>query len=361
MAQSPIQKQAIKNILAISTTGLGNLILYTPALKALRRNFPDARITLLVGNKAAVDLLKDDKNVDEIIRYDRKVYSLRILGRLIRRLRQRRFDLFITSFLDRSFKVAVFGWLTGARYRIGFAHPWYDWLYTHKVFVNEQKHEIEYNLDLLRTLSIPVRREKEKKPGLSFSALAEELVSDFLVKNDVSRQHVLVGIHPGSGLAAGEAKRWPQEKFAYLGDLLLTLPRVKVLIFGGPEEKRLVDNIVRSMYRKPIVVAGVVDIKTAAGLIKRCRLFVSNDSGLMHLATAVQTPVLAIFGPTLWWKNYPWGAGNVVIRRQLKCAPCYQYRPITCTNRRCLEDISAEEVFGKAQELLAVPKRKFCA
>lgn len=348
-----IEKQTIKNILAISTTGMGNAILYTPVLRVLRHTFPDSKITLLVGSKTTAEILRGTHFIDEVIIYHRN-HSLFGFYKFIVCMRRKKFDMVITSFLDKSFKVALFSLLTKASYRVGFAGSWFSSIYTHRVPVVERKHEIEYNLDLVRALEIPVRREKEKRPSLELSALEIELADDFLTKNNVTQNALLVGIHPGSGLAAGEAKRWPLEKFAHLADLLQSLPRVKVVIFGGPEEKKLSDTMARSMDKTPLVTAAALDIRATAALIKKCRLFISNDSGLMHVATAVKTPVLALFGPTLWWKNYPWGKENVVVRRKLKCSPCYRYRPITCADRRCLTGISTAEVLYKAKEMLGM-------
>jgi ADP-heptose:LPS heptosyltransferase len=111
------------------------------------------------------------------------------------------------------------------------------------------------------------------------------------------------------------------------------------------------------MRKKPVIVAGDTDIRTTAMLIKKCALFISNDSGLMHIATAVKTPVIAIFGPTLWWKNHPWGKENLVIRKNLSCSPCYNYSTIKCRNIRCLETITVGEVFGKVCQALSKGQR----
>ncbi len=350
-----MQKQTIGKILAISSTGIGNLVLYTPVLRALRRDFPESSITLIVGSSAAASLLAGSKEVDEIIILDKKISAPRYWRSLINNMRKRRFDLVVTSFLDQSLKVAIFSWLTGAKYRVGFSNPVYGRLYTHQVPVSEKKHEIEYNLDLLRVLGIKIRREQEKQPFIFTTALEEEFATDFLLKNNLTRKDILVGLHPGSGLIPGTAKRWPKDRFAKLGDLLLAAPHVKVIIFGGPEERYAAEEIARFMRKKPVIAAGEVDIKVTSCLIKRCQLFISNDSGLMHIAAAVKTPVIAIFGPTLWWKNFPWGKNNQVVRRDLYCSPCYNYAPIKCRDLKCMLNISVEEVYEKARVVLRLP------
>ncbi len=349
-----MQKQSIRNILTISTTGIGNLILYTPALRALRRNFPESNITLLVASKAAANLLDGCKELDEIIIINKNKNGIFYWLNIVRHIRKRRFDLVITSFLDKSFKVALFTWLTGARYRVGYENRAYGWLYTHQISITEKKHEIEYNLDLVRAIGLTVRRFNEKAPFVYTTPLEEELAKDFLVKNQVSYKDLLIGIHPGSGLAIGSAKRWPREKFAKLCDLILALPRTKIIVFGGPEERYAAEEMAKFMRKKPVIVAGDTDIRTTAALIKKCALLISNDSGLMHLATAVKTPVLAIFGPTLWWKNYPWGKHNLVVRKEMPCSPCYKYKQIECATLKCLEMIKVEEVWQKVKVFLKI-------
>lgn len=349
-----MQKRSVRNILTISTTGIGNLILYTPALRALRRDFPESHITLLVASKVSASLLDGCKELDEIIIINKNRNSIINWLNIMRYIRRRRFDLVVTSFLDKSFKVALFAWLTRARYRVGYENKAYGWLYTHQVPINEKKHEIEYNLDLVRAIGLTIRRANEKAPFILITPLEEELAKDFLVKNHVSHKELLIGVHPGSGLALGSAKRWPREKFAKLCDLILAVPRTKVIVFGGPEERYAAEEMAKFMRKKPVILAGDTDIRTSAALIKKCALLISNDSGLMHLATAVKTPVLAIFGPTLWWKNYPWGKNNMIIRKDLDCSPCYNYKQIDCETLKCLNLIKVEEVWQKIKDFLKI-------
>ncbi len=347
-----MQKQGIKNILTISTTGIGNLILYTPVLRALRRDFPESHIAIMVASTTAVDLLEGCKEIDKVIIIKKNTKNIFYWLTILKRIKNLRFDMVITSFLDKSFKVALFTWLTGARYRVGYKNKAYGWLYSQQVPITEKKHEIEYNLDLVRALGVEIRRANEKAPFIATTPLEEEVANDFLLKNNVSPKDLLIGVHPGSGLTVGSAKRWSREKFAALCENILTIPKAKVIVFGGPEERYAAEKMAKFMRKKPIIIAGDTDIRMTASLIKRSALFISNDSGLMHLATAVKTPVLAIFGPTLWWKNYPWGKDNVIIRKEMACSPCYNYKNIKCDTLKCLELVQVEEVWQKVKEML---------
>lgn len=340
-------KRHINKILAISTTGLGNLILYTPVLKILHQEFSSAYITLLVANPVCAALLEKSSFINEIIVIDKKRHQGLKFFQLLRQIRQKKFDLVITSFLDKSFKVALFSFLSGAKYRLGYLNRIYGLLYNYRTKIRDIKHEIEYNLDLLRSIGIEIRSREEKSPFIHLTPDGEKSADFFLGKNNIYEQDLLIGIHPGGGVDIGPTKRWPKEKFAVLGDMIIEKYKAKIILVGGKEERNICTEIARLMKYKPIIATGEVDIETTACLIKRCKVFVSNDSGLMHLAAAVKTKVVAIFGPTLFWKNYPWGEGNIVIRKDLPCSPCYSYKKIVCNNPQCLKRIKVEEVLEK--------------
>ena len=345
-------KNNINKILAISTTGLGNLILYTPVLKILRREFPTAHITLLVANPASASLLEGSPFINEIIVIDKEKYEGVRSFNLLNQIRQKKFDLVITSFLDKSLKVALFSFFSGAKHRIGYRNKIYSLFYNHRVRIKEKKHEIEYDLDLLRSIGIKIEAQEDKIPFVHLTVDDEKSADTFLKRNNINREDLLIGIHPGGGPEVGSIKRWAQEQFASLGDMIIDEYKAKIILVGGKEEKDICREIARLMKHKPIIATGETDIKTTASLIQMCKIFISNDTGLMHLAVAVNTKTIAIFGPTLFWKNYPWGENNIVIRKELPCSPCYNYKEITCNDPKCLKLIKAEEVFGEVSQIL---------
>lgn len=181
----------------------------------------------------------------------------------------------------------------------------------------------------------------------------KEYARELLLKNNVTENEIVVGLHPGSGGQIG--KRWAKEKFVELGDELYEKYGAKVLLFGGPDEAGLKQDICALMKNKPVLVEGT--LKQTATVIGRCDLFISNDSGLMHIATAMGVPTIGVFGPTDPRRTSPWGEKNTIVAKDMPCIPCYKY-PFFSTNSRiecqrmdCLKTISVEDI------LLAVRKQ----
>jgi heptosyltransferase-2 len=336
----------MKRILCVATTGMGNVLLYLPVVRTLRKRYPDAVIDLLVSSLPAQELLSGMAEVNSVILFNKRQRSLVGVMTLLRSLRRSKYDIFVTSYLDKSFKVALMGWMLNIPVRVGFEKGFSGMLYTHRVRETGRKHEVEYNLDLMRAIGIT-----DVRTDIALTLSREQVVrADERIPGDPLRRRI--GFHPGSGTDLGlSVKRWGVNKFALLADRLAEKMHADVFIFGGPEERSLADAMAAAMKTKPHILVGESITMTAA-LIARCGLFVSNDSGLMHLAAAVQAPVVGIFGPTLWWKNYPWEASHVVVRSRLHCAPCYRFFGISCRDQKCLLGISVDDVFSQAVLLL---------
>ncbi|MFC2061474.1 lipopolysaccharide heptosyltransferase II [Elusimicrobiota bacterium] len=336
----------MNKILAISTTGIGNMVLYTPVLKTLRAWYPDARITLLCGSSAAAEVVRGSNMTDDIWVLDKSDFLNYI--KVLHKAKREKFDTVITSYLDKSLKVAVFSWLTGAEKRVGYDSGPQKIFFNHKAQVSERIHEVQQNLNLLKHF------DSEKNVIVNTEFFLEEKYNDFAAKH-IKTTTFLFGFHPGSGTDIGgnTLKRWPAGKYAEVANMLIKKFDSQVIIFGGPEEKYLGSIMAEKMVREPLDMTGKLSIKETAALIKRCSLFISNDSGLMHIAASFGIPVAAVFGPTLYWKNYPWGTKHKIIRKELDCSPCYQFHSINCKYARCLEEIEVNEVFEACLELIA--------
>ncbi|MFN3967043.1 MAG: lipopolysaccharide heptosyltransferase II [Endomicrobiia bacterium] len=340
-----LEKKYIKKILTIASTGIGNVILYTPLVKSLKENFPSAKISIIVGSKEASEVLSGSDLVDEIIILEKKKMTLKKYLTFLLKIRREKFDMVITSFLDKSFKVGLFSFLTGAKYRVGFDNGFQKIFYNYRTKIDSKKHEVEYNLDLLRTIGL------SKLNSELFFHISEEDIEtakNFLNKNNISENDFIVGIHPGSG----EWKRWPKEKYAELCNELIKLYNAKVIVFGGKEDINVADFIVNTTEKKVISACGIFSLKQTAALIKMCKVFVSNDTCPMHIAATVKVPVIAIFGPTLYWKMYPWNTKHIIVKKDLPCVPCYNYRKVICKNNRlCLTSITVEEVLHAVEKI----------
>ena len=158
-------------------------------------------------------------------------------------------------------------------------------------------------------------------------------------------------MHPGSGIHQAGFKRWPKEKFALLADRLIQEYSASIILLGGQEEKELAEEIKFLMKNNPFVFTGKTTLAQTASLIKKCSLFVSNDSGLLHVATAVNTPTVGIFGPTDPARTGPYSNSSVV-RKDLSCSPCYTGKPVRCNSLDCIHQISIDDVFTKITDWL---------
>ena len=163
---------------------------------------------------------------------------------------------------------------------------------------------------------------------------------------------MIIGIHPG-GLRTSEYKRWDIVKFAVLAEKVQEKYGANVLIFIGPDEKDLIDKIKDLNQTNTFIYVTDTTLRQTIALIKKCDLFVSNDSGLMHVSTAVGTPTIGIFGPSDPKETGPWGDNNVSITKNLSCSPCVRSNHfLNCVDYPCLKNLSVEEVMDIIEKRL---------
>ncbi len=371
------------HILVVKLATIGDLLLATPALRALRETYPRARIDLLV-TPASAGLLDGWEVIDHIIVLDKYLfdYPQQLLKnpRNLLRLRPLWHDLrdgdydavllfhHLTLFFGR-LKHQVLMRATGAKWRVGLdnGHGWFL-----NVRVKDKgfgaMHEAEYNLAVAeavgaatsdKRLTVPINEEERQQ--------ARQLIYGVDPAESVKRP--LITMHPGSG-GYSIARRWAPECFAQLADTLYHDAGGQLILLGGPEEAELHQQIMSMMHSGMPVrsVAGQGSIRVAAAVLEQADLFVGNDSGLMHLATAVGTPTVAIFGLTnsQAWGPYTGGiAGRraVVVKLDLPCMPCF-YRghdlgtPEGCIYHDCLAMLGVDPVAVAARRLLLESRRR---
>jgi lipopolysaccharide heptosyltransferase II len=300
----------IRNILVIRTDRIGEVLLSTPVLAALREKWPGARISMMVRPEVR-GLVEDNPNIDEIMEYDEKQSSA---IKLSVALRKKDFGIAVIVNPKKEFHLAAF--LAGIPVRVGFDRKW-GFLLTHRVkdlkFL-AQKHEVEYNLDLVRALGIEPR---DKRPHLAVRDNSEHSASEKLkaAMPPGSDACSLIAVHP---CTSNPSKQWPKTHFAELGDLLMS-HGYNIVMISGAQEQRFAKEVVYMMRGKPADLTGALSLKELAALLKRCRLLISGDSGPVHIAAAVGTPVAALFGkgdpgsrPARWG---PYGEGHIVIEK----------------------------------------------
>lgn len=348
-----VKKHIQQNILINFFSGIGNFILFIPALKAVCNKYPDATITLLTKQKGVSEIAQmikfDNDRTFEYIDYSGiKTFFQRLT--LLYELKNK-YDMVVTTFDTQSWKLAVFVKAINGRLSIGYkANRWYDCLYSKTLTFAPNSNEVDRHLKIADYLQAPADRKECK---LQISRQDEQCAKSIIAENAISRERVLIGMHPGSS-ASLFRKRWHPERFARVADILTEKYRAQIILFGGPEEVLLAEKIAAlTTISKPTILAGKTNIRQTAAIISKCDLFISNDSGLMHISAAVNTPTIAIFGPTNPSKNSPMGDGHIVVRKELPCSPCLNYVEDRCLEQKCLEKITVQNVIDAVEKKLS--------
>jgi len=336
-----MNETAYRRILIRAPNWLGDAVHSLPAIHSLKQGFPQAQLTVLTRPNC-VDIYRGCPDLSEWIALPpgSAVQRLQVYGSL----RSREFDLAVL--FPNSFESALMAMLAGVPDRIGYRRDFRSFLLTRSIDSSDRHriHRIDYYMRLVTTLGLPDR-------GRIFNFhIPEE--SDREAEAILKRYHVeldepLVGIHFGA--AFGSAKAWPVERYATLSDQLAKKYQARVLVFGGRDVEPLLDRFQRNLQSEPIQLIGQTTVKTLAALIRRCRLFVSHDTGPLHMAYALGTPTITIFGPTLPEVSQPQGENHFTVFKNVDCSPCWKrHCPI---DHRCMERVSVEEILEIAENV----------
>lgn len=339
-----------KKILVVQTAYPGDIVLTTPLFKGLKKSFPESLLTV-VTTPQGCELLKDLKEIDSLVSYDKKGKDrgeLRFFA-LIRRLRKDGFDLCISP--HRSFRTALMVYGSGAGERIGYSDASLSAVYTMKVFRDTDLHEVERVLSLLNPLGIESGR-LDKMPYLEISSETWGRTKKIFDEAGISPNDTVIGIAPGS---VWGTKRWTPEGYAALIDRLIERYDAKVLLLGSPSERDAVDKIIAITSKRPVDLIGKTTLRDIVGVIDRCRLLIGNDSAPGHIASARMVPVVSIFGPTVRsFGYYPCGKDVVIVEKELPCRPCHHHGPDKCPEGhfRCMRDITVDDVMAGVEKLM---------
>ena len=337
----------MRNVLIIKLRYIGDVLLATPTLHAIKAERPDVRVTMMV-NRGTEEVLSGNPDVDEIVVLDKG--SLAAQSRLIARLRGRQFDTVID--LTDGDRSAFLSWVSGAPVRIGFndEHRWRGRYYTEVIEpVSGVRHRIDRDLEALKPLSIQAG---SKDPQLWLTPEEEKSADQLLDQLGVQQSQPMVILQPG---ARYWFKAWPPERFAELADRLTSGYHCQALIGGSDQDIDLAQQIRQMATSKPIIMAGRTTIKQFAAIAKKSALFVGSDSGAMHVATTVGTPVVALFGPSSPREWGPRGGPAETIYKDVDCRSCFHP---TCHRgeQNCMKLISVEEVMAAAGRMLGQPR-----
>jgi lipopolysaccharide heptosyltransferase II len=346
----PLNFPPTGRIVVFQTAFLGDVILTLPLVQVLHEKFPNAHVDVVTTPRAA-DVVRNHPAIHAVIEYDKRNTQRGISGmmKLVRQLRAIRYDVALVP--HRSMRSALIVLWSGIPSRVGFSASTGRFVFNRTVHYDKKKHEVERNLDFLGTFGI-VNGEKEL-PSLYPSHEDDGIVERFLFENEILDRRKLIAIAPGS---VWNTKRWLAERFAALAKKL-SETGCTVILIGGKEDTEVCEAICQAAKGKNIFnAAGRFSILQSAALIRESRILISNDSAPMHLAVAVRTPVIAIFGPTIPAFGFaPYGERDIVMETQgLECRPCTIHGGDKCPigTFDCMVKISADAVYEKVKEIL---------
>lgn len=344
--------------------GIGDTLLFTPALKVLKEKYPEYKITVFTFFKTTHDVLLYNPSIDELVYFpmlrENKIKTLLFLKKYMRK-----FDVVINFYPSNRREYNLFAFLLLPKKIIG--HKYiknsllnFNFLKSWQIEEDYSLHVVEENLHLLKFFNI----ESPPLYPLQIFLTKDELNFG---KNYIApyKNRLKIGIHPGtSSFKNHDKRRWPLEHFIELGKLLREYnENIVIFIFGGPEERPLKEFIHKNLKNTiKTVIVDTKSIRETASIMNYMNAFISNDSGLMHLASALRLPVIGIFGPTNPVWVAPWKTPHRIVRLNLPCSPCFYYspKPLTCPqglNFKCLRELGPEKVYKAFLSLMEEIKK----
>ncbi len=331
--------RGVNRILVRGVNWVGDTILTYPTVQKLKSLFPHSHLAILVPSHL-IDLWKTFPYADEIIPFQKKrgFGSIWEDLNLSQSLKERNFDLAII--FPRSFRSAFQAYLARIPIRIGYQDEGRSLFLTHGIRRTEEirrSHRVHYFQKLTDSLG---QAEGSSSPRIFLREEDRKWAEQKLRDLGIQDGRPLIGMNPGA--TYGLAKCWYPERFGELGKRLFEKWKATVLLFGKEEERPIAKEILQHLKEGGIDLTGKTHLLQLAALLERCQLIVTNDTGTMHVATAVGAPVVALFGSTDPSTTGPWGDGHVVIRKDVPCSPCL--KRICPTDHRCMELITVDEV-----------------
>jgi lipopolysaccharide heptosyltransferase II len=344
-----------QRILVIRLDLIGDLVLSMTLVRALKRSYPQAEIDLL-ALPASAKVVMHDPELTEIITYDPNVWrrpkaliqpkNWREAFSLRRRLRARHYDIAVSVFGPWAGIIAA---LSGARRRVGFGRESYPGFMTDNVpgrhwSPGDHKHEVDYCLELAKS-SGAITSPADRIPRLYVDPQACQQLEQLLMQQDVQQAKPVIACHVSSN--NGQSKRWPIPYWATLIDKLIREQGAQVIFTGAPVDTPLIESVSHRMQEQAINLAGKTSLPQLVALLQRADLVISGDSGPMHIAAAVGTPLIAIHGPTDPALSGPVSPTATILRSDIWCSPCYNARDTAdCRffTTQCMKNISPAQV-----------------
>jgi heptosyltransferase-2 len=349
-------------IIIIALSGIGDALMFTPALKLLRTQLPDAQIDVLVMFKGAQDILINNPNITNVYRFDflkeGNLNSLKYIFSL-----RGKYDTSINVYPSNRKEYNIISFLIDAKYKAAVKYLRKDFsnlgfLNSIRTTENHSVHNVQANIKLISKL---LNKKFDEEPPLELLINEEDEVraQKFFSNNNILNDDLVVGFHPGCATLKNHIKRrWEPEKFAELGKNLIDEYQAKILVFGGSDEAELKNLVKEKIDSHDAIVVNTNGILQSAAIMKRCGVFITNDSSQMHIAAALQLNIVAIIGPTNSNFIYPWKSEHKIVTLNLDCAPCFFYspRPLICSRDdvqfKCIKELSVDMVFTAFEQFL---------
>ncbi len=338
-----IDHSGLKRILIFNVNWLGDVLFSTATIRAIRRNFPGSYLACVIPSRC-YPILKGNPHLDEIIIFDEKDRHKGLRSRLdfVTQLKEKNFDA--VFLLHRSLSRTLICRLAGIPVRVGYYTKKRGFLLTTKIPMprKDSMHRIDYYLNVAEKAGLRI---EDRYTEFFVEPQDHEVIEKFLEKNGVKKGDFIAVLNPGGNW---NPKRWPREYWARLADLLAEKLSAKVIMTGGPQDIKLAAEIKSQMRTVPIVGCGAFNIKQLGALAQRADLFITADTGPLHIANAVGAKkIIALFGPTAVDITGPYPLKNVVIlQKDVGCRiPCYE---VNCKDSRCMKAITPEDVLEKA-------------
>jgi lipopolysaccharide heptosyltransferase II len=362
LPQVQFSPEKVQKILIFAYHGLGNFIMFTPALRLLRERYPHARIDLQAGNNTgAHEVLAGSGIFDNIYNIP---YSAGLRGWLNRavEIRDTGYDMTVNELHSHAWPLALTIAMSRAPFRLGHVTSpgWpqrlsrYGFVFNMPVSMKEDEHEVDRYMDLVEAAGALRVKLADARPFIHISDSHREFARRFFDERRLNGP--VIGLQPGAS-ATMSWKRWPADRYRKVIERLIAdRPDQQFILFGTASEADATKDLARDLECNITVAAGKTDVKEVAALIERCDVLMCNDSGLMHVAVAVGTPVVAIYGPTDIGRTAPLGPGHTIIRHELPCSPCFRLEGddqiLQCPHHDCLMTITPEEVFKVTRNVL---------
>jgi heptosyltransferase-2 len=355
-------------ILILALSGIGDALMFSPSLKLLRTSYPSAKIDMLVMFKGAKDVYQNNPNLSNLIHFDFLKEGIANSLKFVLGLRKK-YDISINVYPSNRKEYNIISFLIGSNVRIAVRYKRKNflnlgWLNNYSIEEDDTSHNVVTNVRMIEPL---INKLTSDIPPMEIfiSKEDEQFAKQYLKSLDITDDDFVIGLHPGCATLKNHIKRrWEPEKFIELSKKLISDFEAKIFVFGGPEEKELKDKIIQGISSSNANSVETGTLLQSAAIMKRCNLFVTNDSALMHVASALQLNVAAIIGPTNTYYIHPWKTNYKIISLNLECSPCFFYspKPLSCSRDdvkfKCIKELSVDFALSSITDFIQQLKTK---